>query len=93
MATFFTVTPQAVTNYEKGERAKTLTLATLYDCAGAIGCDVVYCLVPRNNRAFSQLQAVAREGAPKPLLKPQFGDYRVLAPPRGAATKQCRYAG
>ena len=51
------VTPSAVQEYEKAEKADAITLATLRRVAGAMDCDLVVALVPRNGLTFTQLAA------------------------------------
>jgi transcriptional regulator with XRE-family HTH domain len=49
------VTPAAVQSYEKAEKADAITLATLRRVAGAMDCELVVALVPRNGLTFEQL--------------------------------------
>lgn len=51
------VTPSAVQDYEKAEKADAITLATLRRVAGAMDCELVVALVPRNGLTFEQLAA------------------------------------
>lgn len=51
------VTPAAVQDYEKAEKADAITLATLRRVAGAMDCELVIALVPRNGLTFAQLAA------------------------------------
>lgn len=51
------VTPAAVQDYEKAEKADAITLATLRRVAGAMDCELVVALVPRNGLTFGQLAA------------------------------------
>jgi predicted DNA-binding mobile mystery protein A len=51
------VTPSAVQSYEKAERADAITLATLRRVAGAMDCELVVALVPRDGLTFAQLAA------------------------------------
>ena len=47
LATRLTVTGPAVSQYEKGEVNRTITLDTLEKVAAALGCEFVYALVPK----------------------------------------------
>lgn len=49
------VSPAAVQSYEKAEKADAITLATLRRVAGALDCELVVALVPRNGLTFAQL--------------------------------------
>jgi predicted DNA-binding mobile mystery protein A len=51
------VTPAAVQSYEKAEKNDAITLATLRRVAGAMDCELVVALVPRNGLTFAQLAA------------------------------------
>ncbi len=51
------VTPSAVQDYEKAEKNDAITLATLRRVAGAMDCELVVALVPRNGLTFAQLAA------------------------------------
>ena len=52
------VSPQAVHGFEKNEAAGTLTLRNLERVAAAMGCRVVYVLVPgRDGQTFAELEA------------------------------------
>jgi predicted DNA-binding mobile mystery protein A len=51
------VTPAAVQAYEKAEKNDAITLATLRRVAGAMDCELVVALVPRNGLTFAQLAA------------------------------------
>jgi predicted DNA-binding mobile mystery protein A len=52
------VTPQSVQDFEKNEASGALTLRNLDRVAAAMGCRVVYVLVPsRANQTFSELAA------------------------------------
>ncbi|CAM2788680.1 helix-turn-helix domain-containing protein [Rariglobus hedericola] len=51
------VTPSAVQDYEKAEKADAITLATLRRVAGAMDCELVVALVPKNGLTFAQLAA------------------------------------
>lgn len=51
------VTPSAVQEYEKAEKADAITLATLRRVAAAMDCELVVALVPRNGLTFTQLAA------------------------------------
>lgn len=51
------VTPAAVQSYEKAEKADAITLATLRRVAGAMDCELVVALVPRDRLTFAQLAA------------------------------------
>lgn len=51
------VTPSAVQDYEKAEKADAITLATLRRVAGAMDCELVVALVPRSGLTFAQLAA------------------------------------
>ena len=43
------VTPQAVAELEKGERAETITLESLRRVADALDCDILVAFVPRSS--------------------------------------------
>ncbi len=47
LATRLNVTGPAVSQYEKGEVNRTITLETLEKVAAALGCEFVYALVPK----------------------------------------------
>ncbi len=47
LASRLNVTGPAVSQYEKGEVNRTITLATLEKVAAALGCEFVYALVPK----------------------------------------------
>ncbi len=47
LATRLTVTGPAVSQYEKGEVNRTITLETLEKVTSALGCEFVYALVPK----------------------------------------------
>lgn len=51
------VTPAAVQSYEKAEKNDAITLATLRRVAGAMDCELVVALVPRNGLTFALLAA------------------------------------
>lgn len=52
------VTPQSVQDFEKNEASGALTLRNLDRVAAAMGCRVVYILVPgRTNQTFNELEA------------------------------------
>ena len=52
------VSATAVTQFEQRERQKTIQLKTLEKAAAALGCDLVYVLVPKTNlEQFVQEQA------------------------------------
>lgn len=51
------VTPSAVQDYEKAEKADAITLATLRRVAAAMDCELIVALVPKNGLTFSQLAA------------------------------------
>lgn len=63
LAARLSVTKAAVAKLEAGERAGTTALATLARAADAMGCDLVYALVPRaplQEQVDHQAMAVAR---------------------------------
>ena len=49
LATRLNVTGPAVSQYEKGEVNRTITLETLEKVAAALGCEFVYALVPKDS--------------------------------------------
>ncbi|MDF3056126.1 MAG: mobile mystery protein [Rariglobus sp.] len=51
------VTPSAVQDYEKAEKADAITLATLRRVAAAMDCELVVALVPKDALTFAQLAA------------------------------------
>ncbi len=51
------VTPSAVQDYEKAEKADAITLATLRRVAAAMDCELVVALVPKSGLTFAQLAA------------------------------------
>lgn len=58
------ITPQAAAHLEKSEAEGKITLKKLREAADAMGCDVVYALVPRNDLLSSEqrkLRAQIRE--------------------------------
>ncbi|UZN02524.1 mobile mystery protein A [Cellulomonas sp. S1-8] len=63
LATRLGVSPTAVTKLEASERAGTIGLDTLARAADALGCDLVYALVPRvplDDQVRRQAEKVAR---------------------------------
>ncbi|WP_345784032.1 hypothetical protein [Synoicihabitans lomoniglobus] len=51
------VSVPTVQDYEKSEKADTITLATLRRYAGALDCELVVALVPRHRKTFLELAA------------------------------------
>lgn len=51
------VTPSAVQEYEKAEKADAITLATLRRVAAAMDCELVVALVPKNGLTYAELAA------------------------------------
>ncbi len=51
------VTVATVQAYEKREKAETITLETLRRAAGALDCELVVAMVPRNGKTFAELAA------------------------------------
>jgi transcriptional regulator with XRE-family HTH domain len=58
------VTHAAVRDYEVAETNDAITLATLRRVAGALGCDLVVALVPREDRSFESLAAAPNVALP-----------------------------
>ena len=56
--------PQNVAEYESTEARDAITLGTLRRCADALGCDLVYYLVPKGDLSFADL-AESRDPAEK----------------------------
>lgn len=57
VAASLNVTPSAVQDYEKAEKADAITLATLRRVAAAMDCELVIALVPKDGLTFAQLAA------------------------------------
>lgn len=51
------VSVSTVQAYEKREKAETITLETLRRAAGALDCDLIVAMVPRNGKTFADLAA------------------------------------
>lgn len=60
------VTPQSVSDLERSEERRTVTLETLTRAANALDCDLMYVLVPRRGLEAS-VQAQARRKAAQHL--------------------------
>lgn len=59
--------PQAAAQFEKSEAGFRITLKSLRDAADALGCDLVYALVPRSGNVGQLAQAAVTEEAAERL--------------------------
>jgi transcriptional regulator with XRE-family HTH domain len=75
------VTPPAVRSFEQAEAEDRITLGSLRRTAAAMGCDLIYALLPRIGTLASPADAVtpSRTGesveSPTPPLKTHDGDH------------------
>lgn len=75
-----------VQNYEKREKAETITLASLRRAAAALDCELVVALVPREGRTFQELAEQVSLGATAHGSQPPKSPRRVHSRPDPAPT-------
>jgi predicted DNA-binding mobile mystery protein A len=81
------VTPQAVQNLQKSEAGESISLKRLREAAEAMGCELVYALVPKNG---SLTDAVAEGELMRAAERVQAAEHTMLLEDQAAGDVQKR---